>query len=120
MSKITPLGHKDDFNINDLPKGAVICGVSGLVFKNNEDYLAHTSPVTGFTPADPRHHGQRFIKQSREALLRGKAKTKGKKRVKLNAKEEKEFADMSADITKAKVDSNLAEEKVRPKKRKSL
>lgn len=115
----TPIAHKDDYkSINDLPKGAVICGVSGLVFANNEDYLAHESPVTGFKPTEPEHHGRRFVKQQRQALLRGLNKNRKKKRTELPTKLEKELEKTEANIARKNVDNKLAEEKARPKKRK--
>lgn len=115
-----PIGHKDDFKtINDLPKGAVICGVSGLVFANNDDYLNHTSPVTGFKPTEPEHLGSRFLKQQRQALLRGLNKKRRKPRTELPKRFEQELVASEARVARKNVDMKLAEEKARPKKRRA-
>lgn len=36
-----------------------------------EEYLEHNCPKTGFTPQDPEHLGERFVKVSEAALKRG-------------------------------------------------
>jgi len=51
-------------------KGKVICGLSGLVFDSDEEYLNHVSPITGYTPKDPEHFGANFLRQSKKALER--------------------------------------------------
>lgn len=71
------LGHKDDFTPEELA-GKVVDGLTGYVFATNEDYLAHTSPVTGYQPTDPKHFGVRFLRVQKAALKRGKSLTKAR------------------------------------------
>lgn len=33
--------------------------------------MNHVSPITGYTPKDPEHHGTRFVRQQKKALERG-------------------------------------------------
>lgn len=47
-----------------------IDGLTGQVFETKEEYLAHVSPVTGYTPADIEHHGERGILVAKKALGR--------------------------------------------------
>lgn len=55
---------------------SVTCGTCGVKFKDNDAYLDHTCSVTGFTPRDPQHFGERFMLQQKEALKRGGSLTK--------------------------------------------
>lgn len=47
------------------------CTVCDVEFESAEAYTNHTCDVTGFSPKDPQHHGEQFIRQSIEALKRG-------------------------------------------------
>lgn len=47
-----------------------VCGLTGKVFDSLEEYLAHTSPVTGFKPTDLEHHGSAGIRIAEAALKR--------------------------------------------------
>jgi hypothetical protein len=81
--------------------------------------LNHTSPVTDFKPTDPQHHGKRFVKQQRQALLRGINKNEEVDKTELPEAIEKELKATEADIVRMNVDTKLSEEKARPKIRKA-
>lgn len=49
-----------------------ICGRCNQHFGSEADYIAHTCPETGFTPADPEHQGAEFAEVQKYALERGK------------------------------------------------
>ena len=55
-----------------------VCGLTGKEFATREEYLAHVSPVTGFTPTDLQHQGTRGILVAKEALRRKGKLTKGR------------------------------------------
>lgn len=50
--------------------GKVIDGLTGVEFNTYEEYLAHTSPVTGYKPTDPEHQGKTGLLIAKEALKR--------------------------------------------------
>lgn len=71
------IGYRDEFTIDEL-SGKHIDGVTGLVFDTEEEYLAHTSPETGFKPTEIEHQdaltdGQ-FSKIAASAIERGTAR----------------------------------------------
>lgn len=78
--------------------GKVIDTLTGKEFDSMQEYLEHTSPVTGYKPTDPRHHGSRFLRQSKEALRRTGKLTKTR---------EKEIDDQIAEIKEKGVDRNI-------------
>lgn len=47
-----------------------IDGLTGQEFATEEEYLAHVSPVTGYSPTDIEHHGERGILVAKKALER--------------------------------------------------
>lgn len=51
-----------------MPK--VIDSLTGVEFETYQDYLNHVSPVTGFRPTDPEHHGKRGLLVAKKALGR--------------------------------------------------
>ena len=48
----------------------VIDSLSGVEFATYQDYLDHTSSVTGFKPTDPEHNGKRGLLVAKKALAR--------------------------------------------------
>lgn len=50
--------------------GKHIDGLTGQEFDTEEEYLAHTSPVTGYKPTDIEHQGKRAILIAKKALER--------------------------------------------------
>lgn len=68
------LGYADELSEAE-KSGKEVCGVSGLVFHTRQDYLNHTSPVTGFKPTQVEHQDAltngRFSKVSAKAVKRG-------------------------------------------------
>ena len=70
---------------------SVTCGTCSVKFKDNDAYLDHKCSVTGFTPRDPQHFGERFMLQQKEALKRGNSLTREKeKAIDAQIKEAKE------------------------------
>lgn len=53
-----------------------ICGQCQKQFEQEQDYLNHKCPSTGFTPRDIEHQGPEFAVVSREALRRGEERLK--------------------------------------------
>lgn len=51
-----------------MPK--VIDSLTGVEFNSYQEYLDHTSPVTGFKPTDPEHFGKTGLLVAKEALAR--------------------------------------------------
>ena len=47
------------------------CGKCNREYETKSGYLNHVCPVTGFTPTDPEHNGEQFVKQAQAALIRG-------------------------------------------------
>jgi hypothetical protein len=62
-----------DYNVNAEKRSifAHICGQCKMGFKTEEDYIKHLCVETGFTPADPEHHGEEFLNVQKFALKRG-------------------------------------------------
>lgn len=59
-----------------------VCGLTGKRFASEEEYLAHTSEVTGYTPRDLEHHGAQGLRVAEKALARtGSLKTKQKNEI---------------------------------------
>ncbi len=76
------------------------CGLTGEEFATREDYLAHTSTVTGFKPTDIEHHGERGILIAKKALERTGS---------LTADEEASLNSKLNAIALAKVDDKLSD-----------
>lgn len=56
-----------------------VCGLTGQRFASEQEYLDHTSEVTGYKPTDIEHHGVQGIKVAEKALERtGSLKAKVK------------------------------------------
>ena len=51
-----------------------ICGQCGLGFDTDEQYCDHECVKTGFTPKQPEHLGEEFVKVSETAQKRGAEK----------------------------------------------
>lgn len=47
-----------------------IDGLTGQEFANENAYLEHVSPVTGYKPTDLKHHGVRGLQIAKAALAR--------------------------------------------------
>ena len=89
--------------------GKVIDGLTGVEFASYDAYLDHVSPVTGYKPTDPRHHGRKGLLVSKQALKRTGSLTEEKK-VKLD----EDIATLTAEHEKKKKDKD-AEEKAKLK-----
>lgn len=83
-----------------------IDSLTGKVFNSEKEYLEHVSPVTGYKPTDPKHHGSRFLRQQKEALRRTG---------KLTEAREAEIDKDIDEVKSAKVDAKIA--KARAKRR---
>lgn len=55
-----------------------ICGKCEKEYKTQNGYLNHTCDVTGFTPTEPEHQGEQFVRQSIAAHKRGGSKKNAK------------------------------------------
>lgn len=59
-----------------------VCGLTGRRFATEQEYLDHTSDVTGHTPRDLEHHGAQGVRVAEKALNRtGSLKAKQKKEI---------------------------------------
>lgn len=59
-----------------------VCGLTGKVFDSEEEYLSHTSEVTGHTPRDLEHFGAQGLRVAQKALDRtGSLNSKQKKEI---------------------------------------
>lgn len=67
------IGWKEEFKPEDLV-GKIVSGETGAVFENDDDYINHISPISGFTPADPEFNGPAFKLVQEGALARGEAR----------------------------------------------
>lgn len=47
------------------------CSLCDLQFDSPDEYSNHECDVTGFSPNEPQHHGEQFVRQSQNALKRG-------------------------------------------------
>ena len=74
------------------------CGTCGIVFEDDNAYLDHVCSVTGFTPRDPQHFGERFVRQSKKALERGKS---------LSEEKEKEINNQIEEVREKDIDHQL-------------
>lgn len=88
---------------------SVTCGTCGVKFKDNDAYLDHICAVTGFTPRDPQHFGERFMLQQKEALKRGNS---------LTPEREKEIDDQIKEAKEKDVDHKLMTAAEKAKKAK--
>lgn len=115
------IGYADKMTAEELA-GKVVDGLSGAVFNSNEDYLNHTSEVTGYRPVDPEHYGSRFLRVQKEALKRGgEGKIKKTDETAIDekiAKVKSEGIDHKLAENKAKVDDGIVE--FTPKKTKRV
>lgn len=73
-------GYRDEFTEEQLA-GKHVCGITGLVFDTEADYLDHESPVTDRTPREIEHlegiEGKKTVQaRSKAALERGNARKK--------------------------------------------
>lgn len=75
-------------------------GLTGQEFASEAEYLAHTNPITGFTPTDIEHHGERGILVAKKALERTGSLTPAAE-AQLNSK--------MNEVARTKVEENLAE-----------
>jgi len=86
-----------------------VCGLSGKVFRTEEEYLEHTSPATGFSPKDLEHQGTRGVLVAKAAIARGG---------KLKKKIERELDEKMEVINKHDINHKLMEAKRKMKSRR--
>lgn len=92
-----------------------IDALTGREFDTEEEYLAHVSPITGFTPGEIEHQGLTGIRVAREALKRtGSLKKKAKQELD-TSEETVRTRNVEARIKETK---NIIEKKREPKNNK--
>lgn len=88
-----------------------IDALTGREFDTEEEYLAHVSPITGFTPAQIEHQGLTGIRVAREALKRTGS---------LKKKEKQELATAESSVRTRNVEARIKETKNIIEKRRLL